>query len=123
MHRFVWDLHYPPPDALRRGYPIAAIYQDTPRDPLGPWVLPGQYTVKLTAGGKTSTQPLTVEDGPARQDFLPRISRDSSSSRRKSARRCTKTSRRFRKSGHCAPNSKLKGGRREDAAAGPHRRA
>ena len=35
MHRFVWDLHYPPPDALRQDYPISAIYEDTPRVPAG----------------------------------------------------------------------------------------
>jgi len=64
FHRFVWDLHYPPPDALRRDYPMTAILHDTPRHPLGPWVLPGRYTVRLTAGGKTETQPLTVEMDP-----------------------------------------------------------
>ena len=64
MHRFVWDLHYPPPDALRHEYPISAIYRDTPRYPLGPAVMPGQYTMKLTAGGKTYTQPLTVKMDP-----------------------------------------------------------
>src|SRR5204863_197933 len=42
MHRFVWDLHYPPPAALRHEYPIAAVYHDTPREPRGPWVLPGR---------------------------------------------------------------------------------
>ena len=31
MHRFVWDLRYPPPDAAAHEYPIAAIYRDTPR--------------------------------------------------------------------------------------------
>jgi photosystem II stability/assembly factor-like uncharacterized protein len=64
FHRFVWDLHYPPPDAPRGDYPMTAIYQDTPRRPVGPWVLPGQYTVKLTAGATTSTQPLTVAMDP-----------------------------------------------------------
>ncbi|HKW45230.1 MAG TPA: hypothetical protein VJN22_06185, partial [Candidatus Eremiobacteraceae bacterium] len=29
MHRFVWDLHYPPPAATSFDYPISAIYQDT----------------------------------------------------------------------------------------------
>jgi hypothetical protein len=43
---------------------MTAIYQDTPRHPLGPWALPGQYTVKLTAGATTSTQPLTVSMDP-----------------------------------------------------------
>ena len=64
MHRFVWDLHYPPPDSLRREYPISAIYHDTPRNPLGPAALPGRYTVKLTANGKSSTQPLTIKMDP-----------------------------------------------------------
>jgi hypothetical protein len=47
MHRFVWDLHYPEPDALDHEYPISAIYHDTPRFPLGAAVLPGKYTVTL----------------------------------------------------------------------------
>jgi photosystem II stability/assembly factor-like uncharacterized protein len=64
MQRFVWDLHYPPPPAERRTYPISAIYRNTPSEPMGPEVLPGQYTVKLTVGGKTYTQPLTVKMDP-----------------------------------------------------------
>ena len=64
MHRFVWDLHYPSPDALRHEYPISAIYRDTPRYPLGPAAMPGQYTIKLTSDGKTYTQPLTVKMDP-----------------------------------------------------------
>ncbi len=64
MHRFVWDLRYPPPDALEHDYPISAIYRDTPRYPLGPAVLPGHYTVKLTLNGKTYSQPLDVRMDP-----------------------------------------------------------
>lgn len=64
MHRFIWDLRFPSPDALRHGYPISAIYRDTPREPLGPFVLPGEYTVKLTANGQSVTQPLTVKMDP-----------------------------------------------------------
>ncbi len=63
-HRFVWDLHYPPPEGERRSYPIAAIYRDTPSHPLGPWVPPGRYVVRLTAGGKSYEQPLTVKMDP-----------------------------------------------------------
>ncbi|HKM90158.1 MAG TPA: hypothetical protein VJX29_06050, partial [Candidatus Acidoferrales bacterium] len=64
MHRFVWDLHGPPPDTPQHGYPISAIPHDTPREPRGARALPGQYTVKLTAGGKTETQPLTLKMDP-----------------------------------------------------------
>ena len=63
-HRFVWDLHYPPPMVLGHEYPISAIYGDTPRHPLGPAVLPGVYTVRLTANRGTYTQPLTVKMDP-----------------------------------------------------------
>jgi len=64
MHRFVWDLHYPPPNAPTDEYPISAIYGDTPRSPRGPSVAPGIYSVKLTAGGKSYSQPLTVKLDP-----------------------------------------------------------
>ena len=64
MHRFVWDLHYPPPDSLYHEYPISAIVRDTPRYPLGPTAGPGEYAVKLTVGGKEYSQPLTVNMDP-----------------------------------------------------------
>ncbi|HML17745.1 MAG TPA: hypothetical protein VK419_11995 [Bryobacteraceae bacterium] len=64
MHRWVWDLRLRPPDALAHTYPISAIYHDTPRYPLGPWVMPGAYTIKLTVDGKTYTQMLTVKMDP-----------------------------------------------------------
>jgi len=64
MHRWVWDLHYPAPAAMRHDYPIAAIPHDTPRLPLGPTALPGRYTVRLTVDGKTSSAPLTIKMDP-----------------------------------------------------------
>ena len=64
MHRFVWDLTYPPPDVLSRDYPMAAIYHDTPLYPLGATVVPGKYTVKLTAEGKTYSQSLEIRMDP-----------------------------------------------------------
>ncbi len=64
MQRFVWDLTYPRPQTERYDFPISAIYHDTPRTPLGPLVQPGQYTVRLTVGSSTLTQPLTVRIDP-----------------------------------------------------------
>ena len=64
MHRWVWHLHYPAPTSTRHEYPIAAIPHDTPRLPLGPTVLPGTYTVRLTVDRKSFTAPLTVKIDP-----------------------------------------------------------
>jgi photosystem II stability/assembly factor-like uncharacterized protein len=64
MHRLIWDLTYPAPDVLTRDYPISAIYHDTPLYPQGAAVLPGKYTVKLTAGGETFTQLLEIRMDP-----------------------------------------------------------
>ena len=63
-HRFVWDLRIPPPGSVRHDYPISAIIHDTPRYPLGPAVLPGNYTVKLEAAGQTLTQPIEIKMDP-----------------------------------------------------------
>ena len=64
MQRFVWDLLYPNPPADNYDLPISAIYKDTPFTPQGPAVMPGVYTVRLTANGKTLTQKLTVRIDP-----------------------------------------------------------
>jgi hypothetical protein len=63
MHRFVWDLHGPPPPTPNPEPPISAIVGDTPVVE-GPWLPAGNYTVKLTAGGQTYTQPLIVRPDP-----------------------------------------------------------
>jgi len=62
-HRFVWDLHYPPPEGPRQ-FPIAATPHDTASTPLGPWILPGRYRVRLTVAGKSMEQPLAVHMDP-----------------------------------------------------------
>jgi photosystem II stability/assembly factor-like uncharacterized protein len=64
MQRFVWDLHYTPPRAARYDFPISAIYRDTPRTPQGPAAQPGQYTLKLTTGGRTYARTLLVRIDP-----------------------------------------------------------
>jgi photosystem II stability/assembly factor-like uncharacterized protein len=70
MHRFTWDVHYQPLPGGGGGrgggggLPIAAVPYDTVPVPSTPWVAPGQYTVKLTVGGQTYTQPITVKPDP-----------------------------------------------------------
>jgi photosystem II stability/assembly factor-like uncharacterized protein len=64
MHRFVWDLHFTPPDVLNRDYPISAIYHDTPLAPQGILAPPGEYIVRLTVGGHEFMQPLVVKGDP-----------------------------------------------------------
>jgi photosystem II stability/assembly factor-like uncharacterized protein len=64
MHRLIWNLTYPAPDALRRDFPISAIYRDTPLHPHGAKILPGKYRLTLTADGKTYTQPLEIRMDP-----------------------------------------------------------
>jgi hypothetical protein len=63
MQRFVWDLSYPNPPG-DYDLPISAIYRNTPFVPLGPYVLPGRYTVRLTVDGKAYSQPLNVRMDP-----------------------------------------------------------
>ena len=64
MHRFLWDMHYTPITGVEPDYPMAAVYRDTPPAPTSPWVMPGDYTIVLTANGKSYTQPLTVKMDP-----------------------------------------------------------
>ena len=67
FHRFVWDVRYERPagaGSLPPDYPISASPGNTAREPRGPWALPGQYTVRLTVGGKTYTQSLGIKMDP-----------------------------------------------------------
>ncbi len=64
LHRFLWDMHYPPIPGVDPEYPIAAIPRNTAPNPTGPWAPPGEYSVVLTANGKSFTQPLTLKMDP-----------------------------------------------------------
>ncbi len=54
MHRFVWDLRYALPKGVRSSF----------WGPAGLLAVPGNYIVKLTANGTSSTQPLTIKLDP-----------------------------------------------------------
>jgi len=62
-HRFLWDMHYQPRN-VSPSYPIAAIYNNTAPDESSPWVMPGDYTVRLTVDGKVLTQKINVVMDP-----------------------------------------------------------
>lgn len=64
MHRFVWNLHYPNLHVLHPTVSISVILHDSPIGPLGPAVLPGHYTVRLTVDGHSYTRGLAVRMDP-----------------------------------------------------------
>ena len=77
MHRFVWDLHYTPLPQKAPTFPIGAVPRDTAPDSTSPWVVPGTYTVRLTAGGQSATQPLVIVMDPrvktSREDLAQQL--------------------------------------------------
>jgi photosystem II stability/assembly factor-like uncharacterized protein len=77
MHRVNWDLRYPDPPTLNYGYSgtlldyreytlnwHAIVGKTYRRTLVGPMVLPGAYTATLSAGGRTSSQPISVVQDP-----------------------------------------------------------
>ena len=64
LHRFLWDLHGQPLPNAEAEYPMTAVAYRTAPEPTAPWVVPGNYSVTLTSGGKTFVQPLTVKMDP-----------------------------------------------------------
>ncbi|MBV9723552.1 MAG: glycoside hydrolase [Gammaproteobacteria bacterium] len=63
-HRWVWDLHYPAPVSVARGYPISAVPHATPQQPQGPLALPGTYRVRISYEGQHLEAPLTLKADP-----------------------------------------------------------
>ena len=61
--RFTWDMHYTPLNETAT-YPIAATYMNTAPEPTSPWVMPGDYTIKIIADGQAFTQTLKVKIDP-----------------------------------------------------------
>jgi len=69
MHRFSWDMHYDPIGGGGGGRGgggggAGAVPHRTYPGVNSPWVAPGTYTVRLTAEGKSVTQPITVKLDP-----------------------------------------------------------
>ena len=62
-HRFLWDLRYTPLDEPV-SYPMTAIFHNTAPGASSPWVLPGNYSVTLTANGKSIIQTFNVKMDP-----------------------------------------------------------
>lgn len=64
MHRFIWDMHYTRAQGQHSEFPIAAIYRNTAKTDIGPWVMPGIYKVSLLVDGISYQQNLTVRMDP-----------------------------------------------------------
>jgi photosystem II stability/assembly factor-like uncharacterized protein len=62
-HRFLWDMHYSRLD-MGVSFAMSAIYQNTAPEPTSPWVMPGEYLVRLTVDGKAQTQKFMVNMDP-----------------------------------------------------------
>ena len=62
-HRFLWDMKYTPLNVPVE-YPMTAVIHNTAPVATAPWVMPGNYTVKLTVKGKVYTQNLAIKMDP-----------------------------------------------------------
>ena len=64
LNRINWNIRYDDPPAFSHSYEINANPGETPASPEGPLALPGVYTLKLTADGKSYTQTVAVKNDP-----------------------------------------------------------
>jgi len=62
-HRFLWDMKYNPLNVPVE-YPMTAVIHNTAPVATAPWVMPGNYTVKLTVKDKVYTQNLAIKMDP-----------------------------------------------------------
>jgi len=63
QHRFMWDMRLDPLN-VPPSYPIGATYMNTAPDATSPWIMPGNYTVRLIVDGKVHEQSFTVKMDP-----------------------------------------------------------
>jgi photosystem II stability/assembly factor-like uncharacterized protein len=63
MQRFSWDMRYQPLNEPA-SFPIAAVKGNTTPEPTSPWVMPGQYTVRMKVNGQQFDQSLKVVMDP-----------------------------------------------------------
>ena len=115
LHRFAWDLRETTPRAASFSYPIAATPLDTPREPRGPWVLPGSYTLRLTVDGRVLTQPLTVKMDPR----VKTAAADLAAQHALSTRLCDAMARAAEARGPGAPAASRRGPNGPDGAGDP----
>jgi photosystem II stability/assembly factor-like uncharacterized protein len=70
MHRFTWDMRYDPLPGSGEGGrggdggATGAVPHRTYPSINSPWIPPGAYNVRLTADGKSQTQPITIRMDP-----------------------------------------------------------
>jgi hypothetical protein len=67
FNRITWDLRMDPPKFLTDMNPDSAESGDWRNRPVGPQVLPGAYSVRLTVAGQSQEQPLAVRIDPTSQ--------------------------------------------------------
>lgn len=63
-HRFVWDMRYTPPKGATRQFSIAAVLENTPSGPHGPFAVPTEYWVELTVDGEVFNKGIRIRKDP-----------------------------------------------------------
>lgn len=63
LQRFSWDMRYQPLNEPA-SFPMTAVKHNTAPEPTSPWVMPGQYKVRLKVNGQVLEQPLQIVMDP-----------------------------------------------------------